>query len=94
MVTKKKKQSTAKKRGKTKVSDLKLNKETVKELTDSQTRGVKGGVGLVGGVVRPGLRGGLRRQGDSVDLCDTTEQGCVSLGCMTRISSVGNGCCS
>jgi len=80
MVTKKKKQSTAKKRGKTKVSDLKLNKETVKELTDGETRGVKGG--LI-----------IRRRGDSVALCDTTEQGCVSLGCMTRISSVGNGCC-
>ena len=80
MVTKSKKQPAAEKRRKVKVGALKLNKETVKELTDGETRGVKGG--LI-----------IRRRGDSVALCDITEQGCVSLGCMTRISSVGNGCC-
>jgi hypothetical protein len=76
VVIKKKKQSTTDKRGKAKISGMKLNKETVKELTDSETQSAKGG---------------LRRRGVADD---TTEQGCVSLGCMTRISSVGNGCCS
>ena len=42
MVTKKK--SAAEKKGKVKVKDLKLNKETVKDLTDSESEKVKGGV--------------------------------------------------
>ena len=45
MVTKKKK-TTAEKRGKTKVSDLKLNKDTVKDLTDSEAAKIVGGRGL------------------------------------------------
>ena len=43
MVTKTKKQNATEKRQKVKVSDLKLNKETVKDLTDSETKKVKGG---------------------------------------------------
>jgi hypothetical protein len=43
MVTKKKKQSTIEKRGKAKGSDLKLNKETVKELTSTEAEKAKGG---------------------------------------------------
>lgn len=42
MVTKKKKGSTEK-RGKKKVNNLKLNKETVKDLTDSDAEKVRGG---------------------------------------------------
>jgi hypothetical protein len=43
MVTKKKKQTPTEKRGKAKVSDLKLNKETVKDLTDSEQEQIRGG---------------------------------------------------
>lgn len=43
MVTKSKKQGTTEKRGKVKVKNLKLNKETVKDLTASEAKKVKGG---------------------------------------------------
>jgi natural product precursor len=43
MVTKTKKQNATEKRGKVKVKDLKLNKETVKDLTESEAKRVKGG---------------------------------------------------
>jgi len=41
----KKKQDSSEKRSKKKVSDLKLNKETVKDLTDSELKKVQGGRG-------------------------------------------------
>jgi len=43
MVTKKKKRNKTEERSKAKVSDLKLNKETVKELTDQQIKNIPGG---------------------------------------------------
>ena len=46
MVTKSKKQSTGEKKGRVKVRKLRLNKETVKNLTGSQARAVKGGLGV------------------------------------------------
>ena len=46
MVIKKKKQSTTEKRAKARVSDLNLNKEMVKELTDSEAGKAKGGMFL------------------------------------------------
>jgi len=47
MVTRSKKQNTSEgeeKQGKIKVDKLKLNKETIKDLTDSEKKGAKGGV--------------------------------------------------
>jgi hypothetical protein len=43
MVTKN--QATAKKRGKIKVGKLKVNKETVKDLSKQEGRGIKAGLG-------------------------------------------------
>ncbi len=52
MVTKTKKQGGAKgKKGKIKV--LNLNKETIKDLTDDEAKGVKGGDSIVYGVYQP-----------------------------------------
>jgi len=44
MVTKTKKQDATGKSRKVKVNELKLNKETVKDLTDSEAGNIKGGV--------------------------------------------------
>ena len=43
MVTKSKKQGTTEKKRKVKVGELKLNKETVKDLTGGQQKQIKGG---------------------------------------------------
>lgn len=43
MVTKSKKSSTGAKKGRVKVGKLELNKETVKDLTSGEKKGVKGG---------------------------------------------------
>ena len=91
MVTKKKKQSTTEKRGKAKVSTLKLNKETVKNLTDSEAGKIKGGA-RVALSLACGVRGGRVLKADT-DIC-SIPKGCVSFGCMTKISALGNGCCS
>jgi len=48
MVTKKKKRNITEERSKAKVSDLKLNKETVKDLTDSEAAKIIGGVHATG----------------------------------------------
>jgi hypothetical protein len=45
------------------IKDLKLNKETVQELTQDQAEGVKGG---------------LRRRGDTDDNCTTSGSSCCS----------------
>jgi hypothetical protein len=55
MVIKKKKQSTSEKRGKAKAGDLKLNKETIKDLNDAEAEKAKGGLcyqGLSGTAVQ------------------------------------------
>lgn len=60
MVSKSKKENAGKKK---KIKVLKLDKETVKDLTKDQTRGVKGGLiglSLVG--VRSGLRSRAGRE--------------------------------
>lgn len=43
MVTKKRNRSATEKGGKKKVNDLKLDKETVKDLTDSEAKRIQGG---------------------------------------------------
>lgn len=43
MVTKSKATNTASKKGRVKVGKLKLNKETVKDLSEKEAKGVKGG---------------------------------------------------
>ena len=43
MVSKSKKPSTGSKKGRVKVGKLELNKETVKDLTSGEKKGVKGG---------------------------------------------------
>lgn len=43
MVTKSKKQSTGAKRGRVKLGKLKLKKETVKDLSESEVKNIKGG---------------------------------------------------
>ena len=71
MVTKTKKQSGAKgKKGKIKV--LNLNKETVKNLTDDEAKGVKGGTTQC--IIGSGLRLSGIRQTDSV-LRQTSDSG-------------------
>jgi len=48
MVTRSKKQNTSeKKKGRVKVGKLKLNKETIKDLTDSEQKRAKGGIRAV-----------------------------------------------
>ena len=44
MVTKKKRTVSATKKGRVKVGTLKLNKETVKDLSGREIKGIKGGV--------------------------------------------------
>jgi hypothetical protein len=55
MVTKSTKQSTLAKKGKAKVRKLKVNKETVRNLSESEVKNVKGGLIPSVGVVRPGI---------------------------------------
>jgi hypothetical protein len=56
MVTKPKKQSTTAKKGRAKVRKLKVNKETVRNLSENEVKNVKGGlIPSVGVGARPGI---------------------------------------
>ena len=81
MVTKKK-QSTTDKRGKKKVNELKLNKETVKDLTDSEADGVKGGA----------LAHGDTTIYSCGPTCKNTCENCTAATCLC-VSKGSLGCC-
>lgn len=48
MVTKRQRSKNEEKQGKLKIDKLKLNKETIRDLTESDQKGVKGGIRVAG----------------------------------------------
>ena len=54
-----KKDNASEKKGRVKISKLRVNKETVKDLTDKEAERIKGGYGVSGGVncARPSQTG-------------------------------------
>ena len=95
MVTKKKSKGEKEaKKGRVKVGKLKLNKETVKDLTPSKTKQVGGGLGGVVGGVGGGVVGGAGR-GVSND-CPYSFW-CISVadgGCTNQCTTDCGGCTS
>ena len=76
-MTTKKKESMSEKKSRVKVGKLKLNKESVKELTDSEGKAVQGGAELLGTLIFC-----------PTDNCATVGDGtCARNGC--RVKTVG-----